>query len=87
MDYYATKHMPMVADLLGDALVKYEIDKGLYGRIPKEPSPYLAIGYLYVKSLEEYDKAFRPNAVKITSDFPNYTNVQPTIQVSEVVSK
>ena len=87
MDYYATKHMPMVADLLGDALVKFEIDKGISGRSPEEQAPYMAIGYLYVNSMEQYGQAFGPNADKIRGDIPNYTNVQPIIQVSEMVSK
>jgi uncharacterized protein (TIGR02118 family) len=85
MDYYADKHMPMVAELLGDALKLYEIDKGLAGRTPDESIPYLAIGYLYFDSLESYQNAFGPHAAQITGDIPNYTNIQPVVQVSEVL--
>ncbi len=85
MDYYANKHMPMVAELLGDALKGLEIDKGMAGRTPEDPVPYLAIGYLYFDSLAEYQNAFGPNAAQITGDIPNYTNSQPVIQISEVV--
>jgi hypothetical protein len=35
--------MPMIANLLGDSLKLYEIDKGLAGRNPGDPIPYLAI--------------------------------------------
>lgn len=85
MDYYSNKHMPMVADLLGDSLKLFEIDKGIAGKTPDDPIPYLAIGYLYFDRLSAYQHSFRPNAEKIRKDIPNYTNIQPVIQISEVV--
>ena len=85
MDYYSNKHMPMVASLLGDSLKLFEIDKGIAGRTPDEPIPYLAIGYLYFDKLSAYQNSFRPNAEKIRKDIPNYTNIQPVIQISEVL--
>jgi uncharacterized protein (TIGR02118 family) len=85
MDYYSNKHMPMVANLLGDSLKLFEIDKGIAGRTPDEPIPYLAIGYLYFDKLSAYQNSFRPNAEKIRNDIPNYTNIQPVVQISEVL--
>lgn len=85
MDYYTNKHMPMIASLLGDSLKLFEIDKGLSGRTPNDPIPYLAIGYLYFDKLSTYQNSFRPNAEKIRNDIPNYTNIQPVVQISEVV--
>ncbi|TDS18759.1 uncharacterized protein (TIGR02118 family) [Maribacter caenipelagi] len=84
MDYYANKHMPMVAEFLGENLKFYEIDKGIAGRTPNDKVPYLAIGYFYVKNVAEYNKAIGPNIDAIIGDFKNYTNIQPTIQISEV---
>ena len=85
MDYYSSKHMPMLADLFGEALKRYEIDKGISGRTPEESVPFLAIGYLYFKSVEAYSAAFGPNAKQILGDIPNYTNIQPRVQISEVI--
>lgn len=85
MDYYANEHMPMVAGLFGDALRKLEIDNGIAGRTPDEPIPYAAIGYFYFDQLSDYENAFGPNAEQILSDIPNYTNIQPIVQISEVV--
>ena len=85
MDYYSNKHMPMVASLLGDSLKLLEIDKGIAGRTPTDPIPYLAIGYLYFDRLSAYQNSFRPNAEKIRSDIPNYTDIQPVVQISEVL--
>lgn len=85
MDYYTTKHMPMIASLLGDSLKLYEIDKGIAGRTPTDPIPYLAIGYLYFDKLSTFQNSFRPHAEKIRNDVPNYTNIQPILQISEVI--
>lgn len=85
MDYYSTKHMPMIASLLGDSLKRYEIDKGIAGRTPNDAIPYLAIGYLYFDKLSAYQNSFRPHAEKIRGDVPNYTNIQPILQISEVM--
>jgi uncharacterized protein (TIGR02118 family) len=85
MDYYANKHMPMVANLLGDSLKMLAIDKGIAGRTPDDLIPNLAIGYLYFDKLSAYQNSFGPNAEKIISDIPNYTNIQPIVQISEVL--
>ena len=84
MAYYESKHMPMVAGLLGKNLKFYEIDKGIAGRTPGEKVPYLAVGYFYVKDVAEYNKVIGQNRDAIVSDFKNYTNVQPVIQISEI---
>ncbi len=85
MDYYSNKHMPMLKTLMGDSLKLLEIDKGISGRTPDEPIPYLAIGYLYFDKLSAYQNSFGPNAEKIVGDIPNYTNIQPIVQISEVL--
>jgi len=85
MDYYETKHMPMVAGYLGANLVKYTIEKGIASGIPGQLLPYMAIGTFYVKSLSDYQAAIGPNRDAIRADFANYTNIVPIILVSEVV--
>jgi len=85
MEYYETKHMPMVAGFLGSNLVKYTIEKGLASGIPNQPMAYMAIGIFYVKSLSDYQTAIAPHRDAIRADFVNYTNVSPVILVSEVV--
>ena len=85
MEYYETKHMPMVAAFLGSNLVKYTIEKGLASGIPNQPLPYMAVGTFYVKNLSDYQAAIAPNRDAIRADFVNYTNATPVILVSEVV--
>lgn len=85
MEYYETKHMPMVAAYLGSNLVKYTIEKGVASGIPNQPLPYMAIGIFYIKNLSEYQAAIGPNRDAIRADFANYTDATPVILVSEVV--
>jgi uncharacterized protein (TIGR02118 family) len=84
MDYYSTKHMPMAATLFGDALKAMSIDKGLAGGAPDAPMPYLATGYFYFDDMESCKKAMGPNSEKLRADVPNYTNIVPVLQFSEV---
>lgn len=85
IDYYETKHMPMVAAYLGSNLVRYTVEKGIASGVPDQPLPYMAIGTFYVKSLADYQAAMAPNIGGIRADIPNYTNAVPIILVSEVV--
>jgi uncharacterized protein (TIGR02118 family) len=85
MEYYETRHMPMVAGFLGSNLIKYTIEKGLASGIPNQPLPFMAIGTFYIKSLSDYQAAIAPNRDAIRADFSNYTNITPVILVSEVV--
>lgn len=84
IDYYEKKHMPMVAGFLGKNLKFYEIDKGLAGRTPNDKVPFVAIGYFYINDVAEYNKAIAQNRDAVISDFKNYTNIQPVVQISEV---
>jgi uncharacterized protein (TIGR02118 family) len=42
------------------------------------------MGHLFFESVQAFQAAFAPHAAEITGDIPNYTNTQPTIQISEV---
>jgi uncharacterized protein (TIGR02118 family) len=84
MDYYEKKHMPMVAGFLGKNLRFYEIDKGIAGRMPNDKVPFVAVGYFYINDVAEYNKAIAQNREAVVSDFKNYTNIQPVVQISEI---
>ncbi|NML39953.1 EthD family reductase [Chitinophaga sp. G-6-1-13] len=85
MNYYEHNHMPMVASMFGDALKFLSIDKGIASGRPNTPMPFLAIGHLYFETLSAYEKGLEPYVDSIRKDFPKYTNVQPVIQISEVL--
>jgi uncharacterized protein (TIGR02118 family) len=85
MDYYCNKHVPMVATLLGSSVKGATVEKGLGGGAPDSQAPYAAMGNLYFETMQEFQNSFGPNADKIMGDAPNYTNIEPVLQVSEVM--
>ena len=85
-DYYINNHMKMVKERIGDALLKFEVDKGLSGGAPGSPPPYAAVGHLYFNSVPEFAQAFGQHAGEIMADVPNFTDAQGQIQISEIVS-
>ena len=84
MQYYLNIHMPMVKQRLGAALKGQAVEQGLGGGQPGSPPAYLAMGHLLFDSVDAFQQAWTPNADAIVGDVPNYTNTQPTNQLSEV---
>lgn len=84
MNYYLTRHMPMVREKLGPACKNMAVEEGIAGGAPGSPATYVAMGHLYFDSADAFQAAFGPHAPEILGDIPNYTNTQPTIQISEV---
>jgi uncharacterized protein (TIGR02118 family) len=86
-DYYINKHMKLVKEKFGPmGLVKTEVDKGLGGRGPGAPAPYVAIGHMVFNSIEDFLKAEQAHGKDLGADIPNFTNIEPQFQVSEIVA-
>jgi uncharacterized protein (TIGR02118 family) len=77
MDYYSTKHMPLLADVLGESCKGW----GVSGPADK----YHAVGWAMVDSKEAFDAAMGARGKEVISDIPNYTNVRPEMVVGDVV--
>lgn len=86
MDYYTNTHMPMAAGLFGDKLKAMVIDKGLGGGAPNSVAPYVAVGYFYFADIATCQNEMGTHSAALRADVPNYTNIQPVLQISEVVS-
>jgi uncharacterized protein (TIGR02118 family) len=83
MHYYLNQHMPMVQQKLGPACKRTAVEEGIAGGALGTPATYVAMGHLF-DSTGAFQTAFAPHAQAILADIPNYTNTQPTIQISEV---
>ena len=78
MEYYKTKHKEIVFRAL-QGVERMEIDQGVNG-------PYMAIGHLFFPSTEAMQAAMGgASAAEAMEDVKNFTNVQPQIQVSQIV--
>lgn len=84
MRYYCDRHMPLVAKHLKGALKKAEVDAGMAGGTPGSAPAFVAIGHLTFDSVEAFQTAFDPAAAAIMGDIPNYTDIEPVIQISEI---
>jgi uncharacterized protein (TIGR02118 family) len=84
MDYYLKSHIPMVRGKLGPACKGVSVEQGLAGGGPGTQPTYFAMGHLLFDSVESFQQVFAPHVQAIMGDIPNYSNVQPVIQISEV---
>lgn len=85
VNYYLSKHIPMVKKLLGSACKKVEVEKGIAGATPGSAPAHTIIGCLYFDSIEDFQNSFGPNANEIISDVANFTNINPAMQISEIL--
>jgi uncharacterized protein (TIGR02118 family) len=84
IDYYTNSHMPMVQRKLGAACTRIAVERGMEGGAPGTKPTFAAMGHLYFDSVDNFRSAFGPHAKEIMADIPNYTDIAPTIQISEV---
>jgi uncharacterized protein (TIGR02118 family) len=81
-DYYMSRHIPMVARLLSTTV---EVTRGV-GTPTGTPAAFLYAARIRVRSLDEYQAAIAQHGAQIIGDIPNYTDVQPNVQIDEIVS-
>jgi uncharacterized protein (TIGR02118 family) len=85
LNYYRTKHMELVKKLLKPfGLIKTEVDRGISGGGGQSP-PYICVGHLYFESGDGYDRGVAEVGLTIRGDIPNFTNVTPIRQISEIL--
>ena len=59
MNYYLTRHMPMVQQKLGAACKRMAVEEGIAGGGPGAPATYVAMGHLLVCRFEQTPDAAR----------------------------
>jgi uncharacterized protein (TIGR02118 family) len=84
LGYYLNSHIPMVQEKLGASLKGANVDHGLSGPEPGSRPEFIVMAHLLFDSVEAFQSAFGPNADSIMVDVPNYTDIEPILQISEV---
>jgi uncharacterized protein (TIGR02118 family) len=84
-EYYKDKHMPLVAARMGEACKHWTVDRGIAGGAPDQPAAYVAMCHIYSESPESFQAGFGPHVQEIMGDIANYTDLEPVLQMSEVV--
>ena len=85
IDYYINIHMPMTIKKLSPALKGASVEQGLkVSELPGTQPTYIAAAHLLFESIAAFTEAFTPNAAVLQGDMPNYTDIEPVFQFSEV---
>ena len=85
-DYYVNKYMALVKNPLGGAgLRRLEVDKGVAGGAPGAPAPFACVGHLYFDTVGDFPAAMKPHGKELFADVPNFTNIAPEVQISEII--
>jgi uncharacterized protein (TIGR02118 family) len=83
--YFNNHHKLVVSRLKPEGLVSCEFDKGV-SDLAGGKAPYLAIAYLKFNAVGELQKALAKHGPEIMGDIPNYTKIEPIMQVNEVMA-
>ena len=82
MDYYLKTHMPLVgARWSSKGLHDYKVVKGI-ATPDGTPPPFQVMALLRFESAEAFKAAADANGPEIFGDIPNFTDVQPAVQIN-----
>ena len=83
-DYYIGVHMPLAIRLLKPALKAVSAEIGLSSAMPGQPPPNAAIATFTFDSVQAFSEAVMPHYAELQGDIPNYTDIEPIVQISEM---
>jgi hypothetical protein len=66
-------------------LVNTGVDKGVSGE-GENPALYICIGHLYFETRDGYEKGTAEVGSILRGDIPNYTDITPIRQISELLA-
>src|SRR6266853_216973 len=81
MDYYLKTHIPLFQKRMGAAMKTIRVSRGIGGSTPA----FVAMVHATFDSAEVFATAFAPHTAELQGEAPNYTNIQPVVQISEVL--
>lgn len=86
MDYYLNTHMSLSIELLskGKGYRGVSVERGLGGASPGAAPAHVAMCHFLFDTTDDFMAAFLPHAAELQGDMPNYTDIEPVIQFSEV---
>lgn len=79
-DYYRDRHVPWVAEKVG--ALSWGVERGI-----GDDAAFVAACWFTADSAEAWAAGFDPVASEVLGDIPNYTDIQPVMQVAEVTAQ
>jgi uncharacterized protein (TIGR02118 family) len=85
--HYIGTHMPRSIELLSahPGFRSVSVERGVGGAVPGSAPAYVAMCHFLFSSIDAFMQAFVPNAPELQGDMPNYTDIEPLIQINEVL--
>jgi uncharacterized protein (TIGR02118 family) len=84
-DYYLQKHMPLVKERWGPmGLENVQVVRGI-DIADGRPQPYQVMALLTFRSMADFQAAADAHGQELFGDIPNFSNVQPVVQISETM--
>jgi uncharacterized protein (TIGR02118 family) len=85
-DYYVNNHIPMSRRLLSDCgLSSIEVQKCLRTLDGGKPN-VICVAHVDFETEDGLSKALKVHGAALMADFPNYTNIEPEIDVCDVLT-
>jgi uncharacterized protein (TIGR02118 family) len=86
LQYYVEKHMPSSINLLSvhPGFRGVSVERGVSAGPGKE-APYIAVCNYLFESFDDFLAAVTPHMAQLRADMSNYTDIEPVMQISEVV--
>jgi len=81
-DYYMKRHIPMVSGLFGKDI---DVQKGILSPTGSVVA-FVCQARVWIDSVEHFEATMKQHGGQILGDIPNYTNIEPIIQLDEVLS-
>ena len=86
IDYYMNKHIPLVQKLWGNKLLKTQVVSDLPNPLTGDAPTYRVIAHLEVTNKTDLISLIEAHGKELGEDFPNYSDIKPVIQVSEITT-
>jgi uncharacterized protein (TIGR02118 family) len=83
-DFYKNRHAKLIEDILGTALARTEIRRGLPGPDGKLPAHIATITF-WIRDWTAYEAAMAARAPELIAEVPLFSKQQPSFQVDELV--
>ena len=86
-DYYIERHMPRAIELLNahTGFRAVSVERGIGGTEPGSPPACIATCVFTFDRVDSFLAAFMPTAAELQTDIPNYTDIVPQIEFSEIL--
>lgn len=83
--YYLERHIPMVTRLLAGNCLNSQVRKGL-ATPDGSPPAFVCLATIWISSIDEFQATLAQHGATIVGDIANFTDIQPLLQIDEVLA-